>query len=306
MEILFLRPQYLLLLFVVPLLIAIHFVTLKSKKQEAILFANFEAISRIKGIDIYSKNIFILALSIAMIFFMVLGISGLTFKQELYSESFSFVVAIDNSQSMSANDMLPTRLDAAKRISSEFVDSAKIGTKIGVVSFSGNAVIEQGLSDDKDIVNARIREIVISNVGGTDIDGAVNAAVRVFGDEENKALILLSDGQINTGDINDSLDNAVKRGIVINTIALGTLEGGEAVYGMSKLNEDVLKAFAFNTGGRFFKAGSAEELKKDFESISSSKLTEVNINLSNYLFFAAIIIFVIEFVLINTRYRSIP
>ncbi len=306
MNIIFLRPQFLLLLFIIPLLIAIHFITLKSRKREAILFANFEAISRIRGIDFYSKNIFILVLSSLIIFFIVLGISGLTIQRELYSSSFSFVIAIDNSHSMSANDLLPTRLDAAKTISTAFVNSANAGTKIGVVSFSGNAIIQQELTDDKNIADARINDIELSGIAGTDVAGALNAAIRIFNDEPNKAVILLSDGQINVGEINDSLESAIKKDVMVHTIAIGTKEGGQTIYGLSKVDEDTLKALSFNTGGKFFRAANTNELENDFADIAVNKLKDVNMPLSNYLFFAAVIVFVLEFILINTRYRTIP
>ncbi len=62
----FSNPSYIYLLFLVPIIIFFHFFSLKNNYGKAIKFANFDAIARIKGIDIYSKNIFILILDVLM------------------------------------------------------------------------------------------------------------------------------------------------------------------------------------------------------------------------------------------------
>ena len=67
-EIVFNNPSYLFLLFFIPLIILFHFVGLSRKRKNALKFANFEAISKIKGIDLYSKNISTLVFYTVMIF----------------------------------------------------------------------------------------------------------------------------------------------------------------------------------------------------------------------------------------------
>ena len=57
MYITFSNPKYLFLLFVIPLFILIHLLSLKKSRRKALSFANFEAISRVKGIEFLSKNL---------------------------------------------------------------------------------------------------------------------------------------------------------------------------------------------------------------------------------------------------------
>ena len=98
----FAKPVYLLLLVCIPLVILIHFITLRKKRTNALVFANFEAIARVKGIDLLSKNIFVLFVTIIIIVLLVFSLSGIKINRTLYSSSSSFVIALDSSKSMEA------------------------------------------------------------------------------------------------------------------------------------------------------------------------------------------------------------
>ena len=69
----FIKPSYLALLLLIPLVILLHFLMLKRKRSHALRFANFEAIARVKGVDLLSKNIVILILSVAIVFLLILS-----------------------------------------------------------------------------------------------------------------------------------------------------------------------------------------------------------------------------------------
>ena len=302
----FLYPDYLLLLFIIPLMILLHFISLKSRGKQVMKFANFEAIARIKNIDLYSKNIMILALSIATVFCLIMSISGVTLHIITNSSSYSFVIAIDSSGSMEANDISPTRLDAAKSLAVDFVKSNKPDTKIGVLSFSGNSIIEQEASNDKWLANSAIQKIEISGVGGTDISEAITTSTNMMKNEKGgKAVILFSDGQINVGDLDYAIDYAKDNKVVVNTIAIGKKTGGNTTYGISKLDEDTLKAISYNTNGKFISLENTGDFSEKFEEIMQLKEREVSISLSKYLLILSLLLFVIVYVLINTRYKAI-
>ncbi len=136
MEISFTHPYYLFLLVVIPLIIFIHFISLRHKGGHALKFANFEAISKIRGIDLYSKNISILILTILISILLIFSVAGFTIQRTMSASSFSFVIAIDSSTSMDADDMSPDRITAAKNTALKFVDLTPLGTRFGVISFS--------------------------------------------------------------------------------------------------------------------------------------------------------------------------
>ena len=306
MEIFFTQQYYLALLIILPIMILIHFISIKLKKKDALRFANFDALARIKGIDIYSKNLTILVLSCLIFFLLVSSLSGATVRLNKAMSNFSFVIAIDSSQSMGANDINPSRIEAAKRTALSFVDSAPLGTRIGVVSFSGNAIIEQLVTDDVSLVKAAIPRISITDASGTDVREAVVTSVNLLINEPNKAIILLSDGQINVGTIDQAVDYAARYGVVVNTVSIGTKEGGQTPYGFSKIDESSLKALSYNTGGNYTEGVDSTKLEEAFSSSLDLKTGPVSINLSRYLILVSLILLVFEYVLINTRYRVFP
>lgn len=306
MQFSFTHPYYLFLLGIVPLIIFIHFISLKHKGGYALRFANFEAISRIRGIDLYSKNISVLILTILICVSLVFSVSGLTIHRTMSASAFSFVIAIDSSTSMEADDMVPNRIEAAKNTALDFVNSAPIGTYFGVISFSGNALIEQGMTQEKSLINNAIRNIGISLVSGTDLYEGIITSTNLLVSEEAGAVILLSDGQINVGDLDDAISYANLNNVLVHTIAIGTPEGGKTDYGYSKVDENSLISVATNTNGKFFRATNAEELKQSFSDILEYEVRNVAFDLSSYLIIVSILLFVLEYLLINTRYKIFP
>lgn len=306
MDFVFSNSRYLVLLFLVPLLIFLHFASIKFKRKHALRFANFDSIARIKGIDVYSKNIIVLVISCLILFFSVFSLSGASIRYQGALTDFSFVLAIDSSKSMEAIDFEPTRIDVAKNTAKDFVDSVPIGTKIGIISFSGNSVIEQRMTIDKLTAKDAIDNIKISVVGGTDIYNAVATASNLLSDEKHKAVILLSDGQTNVGTIGDAISYANKNNVLVNTIAMGTVEGSSTSYGLSKLDEESLMAIAYNTNGQYFIVQDSEKLKESFKSVLELKQGNISLDLSVYLLIAAILLFVLNYILVNTRFGVFP
>ena len=306
MEIYFTHPNMLVFLFAIPIVILIHFLSIKSSKSVALRFANFEAISRIKGVDFFSKNLTILLVSSILVSLMIMSLAGLTIKVERQASEFSYIIAIDSSESMGANDFYPNRLAAAKEVASNFVDSSSFGSRIGIVSFSGNALIEQTVTDDKMLIKGAINRINITSIGGTDISETVVTSINALFAEESKSIIIISDGQLNTGSMNYAIDYANRNNVVIHTIGIGTLQGGNTSYGFSRIDENSLKSMAYNTKGTYNLASNNDLLYTYINSIFTFKLKNVPIDLSNYLLIAAIFVFIIEFLLINTKYRIYP
>lgn len=306
MEISFTHPFYLFLLVVIPLIIFIHFISLRHKGGHALRFANYEAISKIRGIDLYSKNITILILTILVSVLLIFSISGFTIQRTMSASAFSFVIAIDSSTSMEAEDIIPDRITAAKNTALDFVDNVPIGTKFGVISFSGNALIEQGMSAEKSLIKNAISNIDLSIISGTDLYEGIVTSTNLLLSEEAGAIIMLSDGQINVGDLDDAIAYANSNNVLIHSIAIGTPEGGQTRYGLSKLDEDSLKTIAYNTNGEFFRAKNNDELLASFNSILEYEVRNVAFNISKHLAIIALLLFLFEYLLINTRYKIFP
>lgn len=294
MYISFTHPLYLVFLFAIPILIFFHFYGLKNIRGKSLRFANFEAIARIKGIDLYSKNIFLLAFNILFIILLVFALAGFTLYREVEASSFSFVIAIDNSESMSASDLKPSRIDTARKTATDFVNTLPYESYLAVVSFSGDSYIEQELTKNKQALKYAIENIEISEVGGTDVLEAISTATKILRKEENKAVILLSDGQINVGSVDEAVDYAKYNEVMVHAIGIGTVEGGEVSYGLSKLDEESLKSLAYSTEGRYFNVKDKTEMESSFAQIIGATRKLGSVNLSIYLIIITIALFVLK------------
>ena len=307
MEITFLYPRLLLLLLLVPFFIFVYFFAIMYNKKKAILFANFEAMERFYDMEFFSKNFIALYVNLIVLILMVLSLAGTAVTFEADTSEFSYVIAVDTSTSMGANDMEPSRLAVAKSEAKKFVDSLPIGVEIGVIGFSGDAEVLQELDSSKIKSKLALEEMDFGVIQGTNIYNALISANKMFGIRQHKSVILLSDGQINVGDAPQIIRYLNRNNIIVNTIAVGTLEGGVTEYNtVSTLDEDFLKSLAFNSGGEFFRVTDADELKTSFDSLITEVNTEVTIDLSLYFLIAAIITFTVLWVLYNLRLKVVP
>ncbi len=315
MEITFVNPAFLWFLFSIPFLFLLHMVTIDFTKRKAVKFANFEALQRVdRGIHtgkIFSRNLSLLALQIMTLLLLVFAISGMTLWYQGMSSDYDFVIAIDASGSMLANDLHPSRIEAAKEAAINFVDTIKKNTMVGVISFSGTGFIKQKMTDNKiDIINA-VSSIQIEFASGTAIGDAIITGVNLFQDttDKGKVIVLITDGQSNVGVLLDqAIAYANKNHVTVNTIGIGTEQGGAltGISALSKLDEEEMKRIAENTGGRYFRAESAEGLDLAYSQIATETEKKVPLRLTIPLLILALIMISIEWVLINTKYRTIP
>ena len=309
MEIVFQDPQYLWFLASVILLILIHFYTLKHQKRKALKFANFDAIARVTGEEILTKNIALLFTRTAALFFITLALAGTVIWYFGETSEASFIIAIDSSVSMSATDFLPSRIEAAKESAVKFVESVGTDTKIGVISFSGISFIEQDLSDDYKKVKDVIKDIKISTYGGTDLGEAIISATNVLlRDTKPRVMILLTDGRSNIGvPLEDAVSYANENKVTIHTIGIGTLEGGKfAGEGVSRLDEESLSAIAINTDGNYYQASDIKTLEDAYIKIARISRQKVSLDASAIFMVVALLILFTEWALMNTKYRILP
>ena len=309
MEITFFKPEYLWFLFVIPVLIIVHFASLKSTRRKALKFANFEAIERVTGGQILSKNLFLLFIRLVIVFLFVLALAGTTYWYSGPGSNFNFVLAIDASSSMLVNDLSPNRLEAAKLRAEEFLNSISENSKVGVVSFSGTSFVEIEPTSEFSQVKMAIRSIQAKNVGGTDIGEALITSTNLLmQDDKSGVIILLTDGQNNAGvAVNDALEYLKTKSIIVYPVGVGTEEGGGYVGNVSlKLDEESLKIIAQSTEGKYFRAKTDESLRDIYKQISAITETRIKRELGVSFFVISLILVLIEWVMINTKYRTIP
>ena len=312
MEVTFVNSIYLWFLVSIPFLILTHFFTLKYVKRRAMRFANFEAISRVTGGQALSRNISLLFIRMFTLLFLILSAAGTILWYKGQSSDYNYVLAIDASGSMLANDIEPDRLEAAKDAAVLFVDNLKSRAKIGVVSFSGVGSVEQKLIEDYAVTKEAIRNIQIKTIHGTAIgDALVSSSNLLVTEEKAKLIILLTDGRENIAseeEINKVIDYLKENHITVNTIGVGTSEGGmlPGIEMISTLDEPMLMNIAESTGGKYYRAEKKDELENIYKAIATSTEANLPVNLSIPFMLAALALLFLEWGLINTKYRTIP
>lgn len=205
-------------------------------------------------------------------------------------EGTDIVLALDISSSMLANDLQPTRIQAAKDVAQKFVNQ-RPNDNIGLVVFSGESLSLMPLTGDKAAVINAISNVKTGDLNdGTAIGDGISSAINrlVSGQAKSKSIILLTDGTNNAGEVAPvtAAQIAKQKGIKIYTIGVGT-NGTINItdpYGFStttmetKIDENVLKNIASITNGKYFRATDSHMLREVFDEIDNLEKTRLNVN----------------------------
>ena len=210
-------------------------------------------------------------------------------RTEVKSEGIDIVLALDISGSMRAEDLPPNRLHVTKEVAKTFV-GGRSGDRIGLVVFSGGAYTQCPLTLDHTIVESLVDEIDFGQVAdGTAIGMGLATSVNRLREArgKSKVIILLTDGQNNAGEIDPltAAKAAKALGVRVYTIGAGTrgparIPVDDPVFGRryvtidASIDEETLQAIADQTGGRYFRATSAEALEKIYAEINRMERSE--------------------------------
>ncbi len=203
----------------------------------------------------------------------------------------TIILAFDVSGSMAADDLKPTRMEAAKAAAREFVLQQPNTVQLGLVAFSDGGFTVQTPTNDPDAILATIDRLAPQQ--GTSLGQGILAALNAIAADAELAssldstitptpapsptpvpegmytpavVVLLTDGENN--DAPDPLEvaqAAADRGVRIYTIGLGSTEGttleveGFTVH--TQLNEPLLQQIARITGGAYYNATDEETLR---------------------------------------------
>jgi Ca-activated chloride channel family protein len=207
------------------------------------------------------------------------------------------LVALDTSYSMNAEDVSPTRMEKAKGEIRSLVGKLK-GDRIGLINFAGSAIVQCPLTLDYGAVNLFLDIAGTESIPdpGTSLASAISTANSAFIARERKykVLIIITDGEDLEGQVESAVEKARAGGVIIYTIGVGTPDGrpipvrdargnvveyrkdtsGQVV--ISRLDEKALAQIAASTGGRYFRATTAEgELDELYGDISQMEKKEL-------------------------------
>lgn len=326
----FLHPEFFWLFLVLPVVIAWYF--WKRNKQSATL-----KISSVKGFkgttSILPKLkpllfvLRVLALS-AMIVALARPQSTDVTNKTRTTSGIDIVMAIDVSGSMLAKDLEPNRMEALKRVASEFVKE-RPNDRIGLVVYAAESYTKTPVTSDKAVVLEALKGVKYDNVlqDGTGIGVGLATAVNRLKDSKakSKVVILLTDGVNNAGFIDPRMASEIAKeyGIKVYTIGIGTNGMAEFPYAIApngqflfrmmqvEIDEKLMKEIAATTDGKYFRATSNKSLENIYNEINKLEKTEIEeMRYFNYdekyrpLVFLALGLLVLEILLRKTIFRS--
>ncbi|RMG87868.1 MAG: VWA domain-containing protein [Bacteroidetes bacterium] len=253
-----------------------------------------------------------------------------TLKEEnIKAEGIDIFLVMDLSSSMLAQDFKPDRLEASKRVAAEFVDKRSFD-RIGLAVFAGEAFTQCPLTTDHRMVKEFLSGLECGLLDdGTAIGMGLATAVNRIKDTpaKSKVIILLTDGVNNAGYIKPLTAAEIARefGVKVYTIGVGSTgdaltpisrrSDGRYIFGLARveIDEALLKQIAEMTGGKYFRATSAQALEKIYAEIDRLEKTEIEVTtIKRYseafhpFAFFGLFLLILEFTLRYTIFRTIP
>ena len=300
---------------VLPVLVLAYLVILRRKHKSALRYANLGLVKEaVTAGPRFRRHIppllFLFALAM-----LVLAIARPAAVVTLPSQRETIVLAMDVSGSMRARDVDPRRIAAAQAAARDFVKDQPSNARLGLVAFSSSAMLMQPPTLDRDEVLASIDRLQpqrFTAVGS----GILVALKAIFPDAQfdlgvpysrrdrrgvplgevrdaapvpvapvapgsfkSAVIILMSDGQTNTGaDPIEAARMAANRGIRVFTVGFGTADGGVVNFDGRRvhvqLDEATLKEIADITRATYFHAGSEADLKEIYKSLTTQFVME--------------------------------
>jgi Ca-activated chloride channel homolog len=231
-------------------------------------------------------------------------------------EHASILLMTDVSGSMQAQDVKPSRLVAARRAATTFVDSVPKQVNAGVMAFNQTPTILQSPTTDRIAVKSALQRLQSS--GGTATGNAVRAAVRILtatpgadGKPPPAAIVLLSDGKSTSGVAPlTAAQEAGRRHIPIYTVALGTAtgtitvprKGGGTETRQVPPDPETLRQMSAASGGEAFQAADAQRLSQVYERLGSQLGRKNEPRQISSLFAAAALAFVLAGAALTLRW----
>jgi|LSQX01.3.fsa_nt_gb Ca-activated chloride channel family protein len=205
-------------------------------------------------------------LAVALLFLALARPQNMHERVETDTEGVDLVLTLDMSGSMAEVDINPNRLEAAKEVMLDFISRRK-NDRIGAVIFGENAYTLCPLTLDYSVLSSMIADLSLGVISdkATAIGNAVGVSLNRLrkSDAKSKAIILLTDGASNAGNISpEQATNFAKTlEVHIYTILVGQNDKGHAI------NPALLVQMAEETGGAYFRATDKRELASSFHKI---------------------------------------
>jgi Ca-activated chloride channel family protein len=278
----FLDPERLLILLAIPLLVAAYIFATRRKNRRGMRFTNTSMLDVVVPKQSQWRRHLAVALSLLSLITLTAAFARPKTQVDVPRERATVVLVIDASQSMQATDVQPNRLAAAKTAAREFVQQLPEKYNVSVVSMAGSASILVPPTIAHNTVENAINSIRLQD--STAIGEGIAAGLRALQQapkDPNKpdsvapgAIVLLSDGSNTVGRAPQQAAAEAKAAAVpVYTIAYGTENGYVDLDGKREpvpVDHQEMQQVAQLSGGEYFAAATADQLKRVYENIGSA------------------------------------
>lgn len=286
----FASPIFLLALLVVPVTFVFVVIVHRRRARYQISFTNLEVLATVVETKRSLRRWVPLALLLLALATAATAVARPRARLHVTEENATVVLLVDVSGSMRANDVKPSRLDAAVIAMRTFLDKLPKKYKVGLVAFSSSAEVLQKPTTDRDAVDRGVS--YLAPEAGTALGDGIALATKLVVDSLQKvgvehepgrflpgAIVLESDGAQNRGTNTPikAAQVAKSYGVRIYGVALGTPNGkvsfGFGVYKSSipvPPDPATVRLVSRITGGRSFTAQNADRVVNVYRDLGSS------------------------------------
>lgn len=324
------NPEFFWLLLVIPLLAAWQWYS-RAQQSPEMSYPETDFIAHVSGNWIAKLRPILQVLRLLAVALIIMAMARPRTTEESSktraAEGIDIVMAVDVSASMLAKDLRPSRLGATKDVASVFI-SQRPNDRIGLVVYAGESYTQTPLTSDHKIVQNALKDLKYGLIqDGTAIGMGLATSVNRLKESKakSKVIILLTDGENNSGEIDPLTATQLAKSFNIRVYTIGVGTKGTAptpaAYDMRgnfiyrnlpvNIDEELLQQIAVETGGTYFRAtdnSKLQEIYAEIDKLEKTKLKELKFYSYDEKFevFAiwAFLCFAIEMILRFTIYRS--
>ena len=323
------------ILLVIPVFILLYIVAVLAKKRRIKTFGTLQLLKQLmpgmsRGRGVVKAIILWMAFAL-----LVFGLARPQFGSKLTEvkrKGIELIIALDVSNSMMSQDIQPSRLERAKQSISRLVDQLS-NDRVGLIVFAGDAYVQLPVTSDYVSAKMFLSSISPGMVPkqGTAIGSAIDLAASSFGpqSETSKVIIVISDGENHADDpVAVAQRVYAEKGIIIHTIGIGSPKGAPIPVGnrgndflrdkdgnvvITKLDEETLSKISYSAGGSYLRATNSqfgllpllEEINRLERSEFKDKAYSEYDDQFQYLFGAALLLVILEFLVLERKNRFI-
>ena len=278
-------PIYLWILLIIPILLLVRIIVWQKRKHNLRKFGDPSLLKEMMpDVSKYRPTIkFCLLLSaITILIFMIARPQVGSKISHEKREGIEVLIALDISNSMLAQDVIPSRLEKSKLLIEDLVDHFT-NDKVGLVVFAGDAFVQLPITNDYVSAKMFLQNINPSLITtqGTDLARAISLSQSCFTQREHigRAIIVITDGEDHEGGALEAAREAYKKGINVFILGVGTSKGapipdGNGGYLKDNSGQTVLSALNEQMCQQVAKAGNGVYIHVDNTSDAQEKLNK--------------------------------